>query len=51
MDHNMVLRYDCTKQKKAAATNKCTSVAGHLDGHVEVLKRLMGHRPMQHVQG
>jgi hypothetical protein len=34
-----------------AATNKCTSVAAHFDGHVEALKRYMRHRPMQHVQG
>jgi hypothetical protein len=37
--------------KKAAATNECTSVAGHFDDHVEVLKRYMRHHPMQHVQG
>jgi hypothetical protein len=30
---------------------ECTSVAGHFDDHVEVLKRYMRHRPMQHVQG
>jgi len=33
------------------ATNKCTSVAGHYDGHAETLKQYMWHRPMQHVQG
>jgi hypothetical protein len=31
--------------------NECTSIAGHFDDHVEVLKRYMLHRPMQHVQG
>jgi hypothetical protein len=34
-----------------AATNECISVAGHLDGHAEALKRYMRHRLMQHVQG
>jgi hypothetical protein len=32
-------------------TNKCTSIAGHFDGHVEALKQYMRHCPMQHVQG
>jgi hypothetical protein len=31
--------------------NKCTSVAGHFDGHAEALKGYMWHRLMQHVQG
>ncbi len=30
---------------------KTASVAGHFDGHGEVLKRYMWHLPMQHVQG
>jgi hypothetical protein len=33
------------------ATNKCTSIAGHFDGHEEALKQYMWHRLMQHVQG
>jgi hypothetical protein len=37
--------------KKAAATNECTLVAGHFDGHAEAMKQYMGRRPMQHVQG
>ena len=51
MGHNMVLSYDYAKQKKAAATNECTSIAAHVDGHAEALKRYMRHRPMQHVPG
>jgi len=39
MDHNMVLSYDYV------ATNKCTSFAGHLDGHAEALKQYMRHHP------
>ncbi len=35
----MVLSYDYV-----------TSVAGHSDGHAEVLTKFMRHRPMQHVQ-
>jgi hypothetical protein len=31
-------------------TNKCTSVAGHFDGHTEMLKQHMWHCLMQHVQ-
>ena len=31
--------------------NKCTSVAGHFDGHAEALKGYMWHRLMQHIQG
>jgi hypothetical protein len=30
----------------AAATNECTSVAGHFDGHAEALKRYMQHHRM-----
>jgi hypothetical protein len=33
------------------ATNKCTSVAGHFDGHADALKQYTQHHPMQHVQG
>ncbi len=47
----MVLSYDYARQKKAAATNECTSVAGHFNGHAEALKQYMRHHPMQHVQG
>ena len=35
----MVLSYDYV-----------TSVAGHSDGHAEMLTKFMRHRPMQHVQ-
>ena len=41
----MVLSYNY------AATNKCSSFAGHFYGHAEALKRYMRHHPMQHVQG
>jgi len=47
----MVLSYNYAKQKKAAAMNKFTSIAGHFDGHAEALKQYMRHRPMKHVQG
>ena len=30
-------------------TNKCTSIAGHFDGHAKALKQYMRHCPMQHV--
>jgi hypothetical protein len=29
----MVLGYNYSKQKKAVVANKCTSSAGHFDGH------------------
>jgi hypothetical protein len=32
-------------------TNKFTSVAGHFDGHLVMLKQYMQNCPMQHVQG
>jgi hypothetical protein len=32
-------------------TNKCTSIAGHFDGHAEALKQFMRHCPMDDVQG
>jgi hypothetical protein len=51
MDHNMALSYDYVKQKKAATTNECTSIAGHFDGHAEALKQSMRHCPMEDVQG
>jgi len=35
----------------SAATSKCVSIAGHFDGHAEVLKQSTWHCPMQHVQG
>jgi hypothetical protein len=35
--------------KKAAAMNECPSIAGHFDGHAEVMKQYMHHRLMQHV--
>jgi hypothetical protein len=37
--------------KKVVATSKCTSIAGHFDGHVDPLKQFKWHLPMQHVQG
>ncbi len=32
------------------ATNKCTSVQGHFNGHADALKQYTWHRLMQHVQ-
>ena len=40
-----------TPSKKAAATNKCTSVAGHFDDYTDTLKQYGAHRRMQHDQG
>jgi hypothetical protein len=37
--------------KKAAAANKCTSVLGHFDGHVDAMVQCTQHHTMQHVQG
>jgi hypothetical protein len=37
--------------KILVGTSECASVAGHFDGHAEVLKQSTWHRPMQHVQG
>jgi hypothetical protein len=37
--------------KKVMATNKCTSIAGHFDGHMDTLKQYTQHCPMQHVHG
>jgi len=34
-----------------AAANKCTSVAGHFDGHGGTPVPYGAHRPMQHDQG
>jgi hypothetical protein len=31
-------------------TNKCTSAAGHFDGHVDAMEQYTQHRLMQHVQ-
>jgi hypothetical protein len=36
---------------KATMTNKCTSSAGHFDGHGGVPEQYKWHHPMQHVQG
>jgi hypothetical protein len=39
------------QSKKAAAANKCTSAAGHFDGHGGAPVQYEAHRPMQHDQG
>jgi hypothetical protein len=36
---------------EATMTNKCTSSAGHFDGHGGALVQYEAHHPMQHVQG
>ncbi len=51
MDQNMVLCYDYAKQKKAAVTNKCTSFAGHFDGHDDAPVQCQAHCLMEHIQG
>jgi hypothetical protein len=43
--------YIYSKQKKAIATNKCTSVAGRFDGHVDALKQYMQLCPLKQIQG
>ena len=40
-----------SQAKKAAATNKCTSVVGHFNGHANKAVRCQVHRPIKHVQG
>jgi hypothetical protein len=37
--------------KKLTMMNKCTSSAGHFDGHGGVLEQYRWHCPMRHVQG
>jgi hypothetical protein len=36
---------------KVTLTNKCTSSAGHFDGHSSAPEQYRWHRPMRHVQG
>jgi hypothetical protein len=36
---------------KSTMTNKCTSSAGHFNGHGGAPEQYRWHRPMQHVQG
>jgi hypothetical protein len=36
---------------EATMTNKCTSSAGHFDGHSNAPEGYRWHRPMRHVQG
>ncbi len=44
--------YLCLQQtKKAMATNECTSITGHFNGHADTMKQYTWHCPMQHVQG
>jgi hypothetical protein len=35
---------------KSTMTNKCTSSAGHFDGHGGALEQYRWHLPMRHVQ-
>jgi hypothetical protein len=51
MDHNMVFSYNYVKQKKGGGKNKCTSVAGHFDGHASAVEQYRRHRLIWHVQG
>ncbi len=37
--------------KRPTTTNKCTSAAGHFDGHADVWVQCCLYHPMQHVQG
>ncbi len=36
---------------KTTMINKCTSTAGHFDGHGSAPEQYRQHRPMRHVQG
>jgi hypothetical protein len=36
---------------EATMMNKCTSLAGHFDGHGDALEQYRWHFPMRHVQG
>jgi hypothetical protein len=47
----MVFHLRLQQPKKATATNKCTSIAGRFDGHVDALKQCTQHRLMQKIQG
>jgi hypothetical protein len=40
-----------SQTKKAATTNKCTSVMGHFDGQDDAPVRCRAHCPTKHVQG
>ena len=40
-----------SQMKKAAATNKCTSIEGHFGGQDDAPVQCQAHRLMQHVQG
>jgi hypothetical protein len=46
----MVFSYNYGKQK-TEGKNKCTSVAGHFDGHESELEQYRWHCLMRHVQG
>ena len=48
-EHVLLATFDQTK--KAATTNKCTSVAGHFDSHGGVMVRYHAHCPMEEVPG
>ncbi len=47
----MVLSYDYSNQNRWQRANKCTSIAGHFDGHGGAPVPYVAHLPMQHDQG
>jgi hypothetical protein len=51
IDHNMVLGYEYSKQKKAVVANKCTSSASHFYGNSGAPEQYRWHCPMRHVHG
>ena len=51
IDHYMVFNLHSMQTKQAKATNECTSITGHFDGHAEALKQYTQHQPMQQIQG
>ena len=48
-DHCLRLRLQ--QSKKSMAANKCTSIAGHVNGHGYALEQYGANRPNQHCQG
>jgi hypothetical protein len=47
----MVFHLCLQQMKKMVATNECTSIAGHFDGHPDMLKQYTWHHPMKQIQG
>ncbi len=46
----MVFHLCLQQTKKVVETHKCTSVAGHFDGHADALKQYTQHCPLEKIQ-